>query len=204
MPTRDRKNRICYAAMKKSDLKEKGHCTKSSNAAKLDIEYVEKFTTCQCSYFKLKMPGMIISRMGKLYNKEDLFELLVDRTKHDPTATTDFQKTLTKKLKRIKEIRTSKDFWEVADISKNPLYVDEDNSNKKNSENDNTSYLKSLGLQTKNNIANIDNSMISTNNANEKFPFSCGMTNYVMNGTHKFVFGLSSKTIVSEKALRSW
>jgi len=203
MPRRDRLNRIVFAACPLE--KRQTHNTKTSNASKLDGEYLEKFTTCQCSYKKLKMP-VIISRLGKLYNKEELYELIIDRTKHDPKdQSTDFQKALTKKLKRIKEIRTSKDFWEIEKVHYNPLYVDDDDneqgSNSNSTRNENASFLKTLGVAAKSSAVSIDKSMIATAGSQEKFPFACSMTNYTMNGTHKFVFGLKSKSLVSEKAL---
>ena len=169
---------------------------------------MEKYSTCQCSYTNLKMP-MMISRFGKLYNKEELLELYIDRQAVDPSkADTEDQKILKKKLSRIAEIKNLKEIWEVKHVHKNPLFEGEDptvtgtaKSDSAKKGNDDESYLKSLGLQTKSNPVSIDRSLIVSAGTQEKFPFSCSMTQYVMNGTHKFVFGLKSRSIVSEKAL---
>merc|ERR1712169_166640 len=102
----------------------------------------------------------MISRIGQLYNKADLIELLVDRKSHDPKSDDKFQE--------------------------NPKYKENLKNNKK----------------TQGKAISMSNISITSDNSVNKFPFFCPISNFEMNGTHKFVFGLRSKCIVSEKALR--
>lgn len=70
----------------------------------------------------------------------------------------------------MSEIKSTKDFWELKNYTKNPNYSEE-----------------------------IDKTIEKPS----KFPFLCPVTGVEMNGiSGKFVFGLNSKSLVSEKALK--
>ena len=69
-----------------------------------------------------------------------------------------------------------KDFWTV-EPSPNPAYVDPDDTSKSSKS---TSTTKKASV----------------------FPFACPITGIEMNGRYKFVFGLESKAIVSEQAVK--
>ena len=72
----------------------------------------------------------------------------------------------------MSEIKSTKDFWELKNYTKNPNFSELDGVDK-------------------------------SKEKQSKFPFSCPVTGVEMNGVSgRFVFGLNSKSLVSEKALR--
>merc|ERR1711976_762236 len=128
--------------------------------SKSDGQYIAEYTCCQSSSKKLKAP-IVISRYGKLYNKEAVIEYLVNKPKNQ----------------KLEEITGMKDFWTV-EPSPNPSYVDPDDATKSSKKSEKSTKNSSI------------------------FPFACPITGLEMNGRYKFVFGLESKAIVSEQAVR--
>jgi len=76
--------------------------------SKSDGQYIAEYTCCQSSSKKLKAP-IVISRYGKLYNKESVIEYLVNKPKNQ----------------KLEDIKSMKDFWTI-EPSPNPSYVDPD------------------------------------------------------------------------------
>jgi len=76
--------------------------------SKSDGQYIAEYTCCQSSSKKLKAP-IVISRHGKLYNKESVIEYLVNKPKNQ----------------KLDDIKSMKDFWTI-EPHPNPSYVDPD------------------------------------------------------------------------------
>lgn len=126
--------------------------------SKSDSQYIAEYTCCQSSSKKLKAP-IVISRYGKLYNKESVIEYLVNKPKNQ----------------KLEDIKSMKDFWSF-EPHPNPSYVDPDEKAKKKHK--------------------------SETKKDSVFPFACPVTGLEMNGRYKFVYGLESKAVVSEQAVR--
>jgi len=119
--------------------------------------------------------------MGKLYNKMMVIEYLLGGS----SSTINNQE-----LKAPKEIKSTKDFWEVKHVADNPKFqISKNNTSLDNSSGSSASAAGSAGINSRN--RDVSN-----------FPYSCETSCLEMNGQYKFVFGLESKAIVSEQALR--
>lgn len=146
------------------------------SVSKKDSEYLVHYGHCQYSGRKLLKP-IVVSRMGKLYNKMMVIEYLLGTTS---------QTVNNLELKPPTEIKSTKDFWQVSHISDNPKFKQKIKTKEEKEEE------RSRGNGS------------SSANADERsnFPFICETSGQEMNGQYKFVFGLESKAIVSEQALR--
>lgn len=147
--------------LRREDLRNLQNSKKAKNeVSKSDGQYIAEYTCCQSSSKKLKAP-IVISRYGKLYNKEAVIEYLINKPKNQ----------------KLEDITGMKDFWTV-EPSPNPSYVDPDDAAKSSKKSEKSTKNSSI------------------------FPFACPITGLEMNGRYKFVFGLESKAIVSEQAVR--
>jgi len=121
MPNRDRRNYGGFPI--RSEIVKQKQAAKMVAAAKADNLYLEQYACCQCSLEKLSEP-ILISKMGKLYNKDNLFEYLIAK------STTVTPSVKFKKLsEKMKDVQTTKDVYEVKIISKNRNFPHE-SSNK--------------------------------------------------------------------------
>jgi len=144
--------------MRRDDLQCNFKKSGGREASKFDSTFLAKYSCCQLSSKKLKDP-IVVSRMGKLYNKEAVIEYLITKPKNT----------------KLEDVKTTKDFWEV-EAHSNPLFGAGDSK--------------------------VKASTTARTNDNSVFPFSCKFSSLVMNGHYKFVFGMGSKQLVSEQALR--
>lgn len=81
MGRQTRLNRICNAGDRQDKSKSKG-----IKASKLDSDSISKYTQCHSSCKKLKNP-IVVSRFGRLYNKDEVIKHLL--MKHDKSEPVD-------------------------------------------------------------------------------------------------------------------
>merc|ERR1712176_129220 len=175
MGRQSRRNRMSNGAMThdvgKSLLMEKTHL----NSTKNESNNIVKYSQCQATFKKLKDP-IVVSKMGRLYNKEAVLKhllLKVDKSQVvDPGVIAGGSTGKVDDHDPIQDIKSTKDIYQLKDLTKNPNYTE------------NPTVDKDIATPS-------------------KFPFLCPITGVEMNGSSgKFVFGLNSKALVSEKALR--
>lgn len=106
---------------------------------------------------------------------------------------------LSQELTPPKEIKSAKDFWEVKHIADNPNFnllpaqIEQEQQKSKSK-----SKKEKEELKHEQSKAGGPKSLHRSSN----FPYICETSGLEMNGQYKFVFGLDSKALVSEQALR--
>ena len=103
-----------------------------------------------------------------------LLEYLLDKPSYEASVNND-------QLKPPAEIKSTKDYWEIKHLTDNKKFIDNEQKSSKKE----------------------DQGPKKTSEATKSdFPFECSISGQEMNGQNKFVFGLQSKALVSEQALR--
>lgn len=82
MPNKDRRNYGGFPI--RSEIVKERRTEKYGESDKLDTIFIEQYALCQCSLEQLKMP-ILISKTGKLFNKDQLFEFFIAKANHEST-----------------------------------------------------------------------------------------------------------------------
>jgi len=131
---------------------------KKQNKKDAREENISRYGFCQLTANRLKRP-IVISRLGKLYNKDAVLNFLVEYAQSEKTE------EISQKIDGLVKM---KEFYEC-ELTDNADYSDLNVPG--------TSFLND-------------------------FPFICPVAALAFNGAQPFVYGTTSKQLVSEKALR--